>query len=131
MNFHFLLGRVDKNKYHCQLNSHVCMIPVCHHTVILFVLFYFCLLTAVLCPCPSIQVSMKFKCSSLNYIFFQQIFNVTIQRKYGMFYTLYTYFGIESLRLYNSESQKNNFDRIYKNPFIGVCLCTYTKKNVF
>lgn len=59
----------------------VCMIPVCHHIVILFVQFYFCLVTAVLCPCPFIWMSMKLNCSSLNYIFFQQIFNVTIQRQ--------------------------------------------------
>ena len=36
-----------------------------------------------------------------------------------MFYILYTYFGKESLGLYNSERQRNNFDLIYKNPCIG------------
>lgn len=59
----------------------MCMTLV-DYTVILFVQFYFCSVTAVLCPCPFIQISIRDKHSSLKkYLFFQQICSVRIQRQ--------------------------------------------------
>lgn len=98
----------------------------CHYTVILFVQFYFCSATAVLCPCPFIQISIRDKHSSLkNYVFFQQISSVRIQRQIlNVLYIMHIVWH-RTIQAAQLRKAKKCFDLICEILYIGMRVCVH------